>query len=179
MKTPSREFELVNDWPRSWTRLIGSAIQERRKQLGMSAEDLSAACRKRGLEIQRPVLSNLENGRRQGVTVHQLVVIAAALRTSPLALLFPQQPEPIEYQPGQLMSWEQCMISFTGDEQIIREPTPEEFETLGGALAAALEKELARQRRKAREAEDVPAPWDAVSQAISAMWFKGAGKDER
>ena len=132
----------LGDWPRSWTRVVGAAIRGRRNQLGMSAEDLSEACGRRGLEIQRAVLSNLENGRREGITVHQLVIIAAALHVPPLALLFPSGSELIECWPGQRMSWDQCMVSFAGDEQLIRAPRREDFKSLGVAVAELFQQEI-------------------------------------
>ena len=127
---------------------MGKAIQQRRKQLGMSAEDLSGACSQLGLEIARPVLSNLENGRREGIPVHQLVVIAAALRVPPLALLFPERAELIEHMPGQVLSWDACMTLFTGDKQIVRQPTDDEFEALGAAMAKAMQREMSEQRQR-------------------------------
>jgi transcriptional regulator with XRE-family HTH domain len=55
----------------------------------MSAQQLAERCEQLGLSIPRPVLSNLENGRRESVTLAELLVLAAALDVSPIALIVP------------------------------------------------------------------------------------------
>jgi len=78
-----------NDWPTTWTAIIGATVKARRKELGWTARELSERCAEVGHKIPRSVIANLENGRREGIPVHQLAVLARALVTSPVELLFP------------------------------------------------------------------------------------------
>lgn len=67
----------------------------------MSAQRLSEACGELGLSIPRSVLANLESGRRETVSVAELLVLAAALEVPPLQLLFPVgYAEEVEPLPG-------------------------------------------------------------------------------
>lgn len=76
-------------WPRAWTREIGAAVQLHRKRQGLSAEALSARCSDVGYPIPRNTIANLENGRKEGVPVHEVMVLAMALNVAPIDLLFP------------------------------------------------------------------------------------------
>jgi transcriptional regulator with XRE-family HTH domain len=62
-------------------------VKARRRELGMSAEDLSRTCTAQGFPVKRSTLANLETGRRQDLSVGELVAFARALKTTPLALL--------------------------------------------------------------------------------------------
>jgi len=55
----------------------------------MSVQQLSDAIARLGVTIERPVLSNLLNGRRNTVSVAEWLLLAAALQVPPLLLLFP------------------------------------------------------------------------------------------
>lgn len=55
----------------------------------MSAQQLADECKKLGMPIQRSVIANFENGRRANVSVAELLVFAAALKVSPMELVFP------------------------------------------------------------------------------------------
>lgn len=78
----------------------------------MSIQQLSNEVERLGLPIDRPVLSNLENGRRHTVSVPELMVLAAALRVPPLLLAFPlghtaaAEPLPdVTVSPWQALNW--------------------------------------------------------------------------
>ncbi len=55
----------------------------------MSTQRLADAVADLGMEIKRPVLSNLENERRGTVSVAEVLVLAAALEITPSLLIFP------------------------------------------------------------------------------------------
>lgn len=99
------------DWPQGWTNEVGRAIARARKAQGMSAEAVSARTVELGHPIQRAVLSNIENGRRPSIAVHEVAVIAEAIGVLPITLLFPRaldraHPQGVEYLPGQhVVSW--------------------------------------------------------------------------
>jgi transcriptional regulator with XRE-family HTH domain len=81
---------------------IGRRIAQRRTALHMSAQQLAARCAELGMpEITRPVLVKLEHGRREAVSTAELAVLAAALDTAPILLLYPVgQADSAEYLPG-------------------------------------------------------------------------------
>ena len=77
----------------------------------MSAQQLSDRCAALGLPIARAVIANLESGRRTGLTVAELLVLAAALDVSPLSLLFRLgSAESVEALPGrEVPAWQALM----------------------------------------------------------------------
>lgn len=79
------------DWSARLIGAIAEEIRHRRRQRGMSAQQLADACTGLGLPMARSVLANLENGRRAALGVDELIVLARALGVSPLALLFPAE----------------------------------------------------------------------------------------
>ena len=54
-----------------------------------SAQWLADRTKELGYEVSRSVISDLENGRRRYVTTAELVILAAALNTSPVVLIYP------------------------------------------------------------------------------------------
>lgn len=77
--------------PRDWAeeQAYNVALEIRRLRGKLSAQKLSDRTKKLGHEVTRAVLSDLENGRRRHVTVAELTVLARALNTTPVALLYP------------------------------------------------------------------------------------------
>lgn len=76
-------------WPARLTVAVAAEIQRHRKRRGWSAQKLSDECAAGGLQMPRSTLADLENGRRAGLSVAELLVIARALDVPPLLLLFP------------------------------------------------------------------------------------------
>ena len=81
----------------------------------MSAQQLSDACGKIGLDISRSTLADLENGRRVTFTVAELLVIAAALEIPPLRLIVPLDREKVELLPGDETNPWVAMQRFTSE----------------------------------------------------------------
>jgi transcriptional regulator with XRE-family HTH domain len=79
--------------PEAWgprlTRSIAAEIKVRRKALGWSAQELSDAMGKLGVDFPRSTLADLESGRRNQVSVAELLAIAAALNVPPVLLISP------------------------------------------------------------------------------------------
>lgn len=82
------------NWPKSLTAVIASQVQRTRGERGMSAQQLADATAALGHPLPRSVIANLESGRRETVSVAELLVIARALRVPPLVLVFPIGSEP-------------------------------------------------------------------------------------
>ena len=60
-----------------------------RKEQGMSAQKLSDRTGELGQTVSRTTVADIENGRRKYVTVAELLLLAAALNTTPVALVYP------------------------------------------------------------------------------------------
>ncbi|MBN7402838.1 helix-turn-helix transcriptional regulator [Mycobacteroides abscessus subsp. abscessus] len=96
-----------------WGVTIGKAIEAARKKAGLSAVQLSASCAEYGTPVHRVAISKIETGDRD-VTLPELVAIAAALETPPLALLFPDVLVPIQLFPGLEVVGTEALGWFSG-----------------------------------------------------------------
>ncbi|WP_335970934.1 helix-turn-helix domain-containing protein [Streptomyces sp. CA2R106] len=79
----------VAEWHVQVAATVAAEVRRRRKELGMSAQDLADACEEIGYPIPRNVLANMESGRRTMIPVPDVMVLAEALHTHPICLLFP------------------------------------------------------------------------------------------
>lgn len=103
-RRPARDA-VPGGWQARLTRIIAGEVRRYRLLREMSAQDLADRCEELGLSIPRPVLSNLENGRRDSITVAELLVLAAALEISPMMLAIPLgRQEEMEVLPGRSAS---------------------------------------------------------------------------
>jgi transcriptional regulator with XRE-family HTH domain len=96
---------MSQDWHSRLTAGIAAEVRRYRKARKMSVQSLADRCEELGYPIPRPVLSNLETGRRESITVAELLVLSAALDVPPVLLGIPLgAPEEIEILPGQPVS---------------------------------------------------------------------------
>lgn len=91
----------------------------RAERLRLTAQQLADRVAEIGGALSRQAISKIENGNR-GVSVNELVVLAKALGTSPLMLLFPEGTHsgPVELLPGQVFDIWQAALLFTGEAHI-------------------------------------------------------------
>jgi transcriptional regulator with XRE-family HTH domain len=102
------------EWPAELSRRIGAAIRATRDAQNISAVRLAARTADLGYSIHRVAISKLESGERS-ITVPELITLAAALNTVPLALLLPSTvDETIEILPGDEMPGAAAIGWFTG-----------------------------------------------------------------
>ncbi|MBL8927063.1 MAG: helix-turn-helix transcriptional regulator [Pseudonocardia sp.] len=88
-------------WPQNVVDVIAAEVRRHRTRLKMSAQRLSDRCEELGYPVARNTISNLENGRKETLTVTELAVIAAALRVPLLLLMYPVgQVGRVEALPG-------------------------------------------------------------------------------
>lgn len=80
---------VVNTWEVEQARRIGAEVKRLRGQLMRPAQWLAGETERLGLKMTRQAITDLENGRRRYVTTAELTVLAAALNTSPVALVYP------------------------------------------------------------------------------------------
>lgn len=76
--------------PESPTQVVARRVAELRARRGISAQKLADRCAEYGMpELNRSVITNLENNRRQQVSVDEVLALALALGVAPLHLLIP------------------------------------------------------------------------------------------
>jgi transcriptional regulator with XRE-family HTH domain len=85
-----------------------------RRAKGLSAQQLADATLPLGFPIPRNTITNLENGRKESVSVQVITILARALGVPPIALLFDSESMQCEVFPGQLGSGFQAREWFVG-----------------------------------------------------------------
>jgi transcriptional regulator with XRE-family HTH domain len=118
---------VVTTQDQNWTEALHQRIAEAVKvaRLGrLTAQQLADETERLGYPITRSQIANYESGRKQSLDVAELLVLAAALRVPPVALLFPNLPDgDVEVLPGQVMSSGEAMRWFTGETDPIEPPS--------------------------------------------------------
>lgn len=95
-------------WQERLTGVIAAEVRRERVKRKLSTQQLADRCDRLGFPIPRSVLANLENGRREAVSVAELLVLAAALEVAPGLLVNPLGHQATtEVLPGrELPAWE-------------------------------------------------------------------------
>lgn len=98
---------------------IGRRIKELRRRRGVTAEGLAELVSATGLRCDRWTVTKLETGRRQNVTIVELLAFARVLDVAPINLLIPPTDEgtfyvtPVEsVPPSEARAW------LRGDEPL-------------------------------------------------------------
>lgn len=100
-------------WSLELVRHTAAAVKAIRTSKGLTAAELSERT-VIGKQISRAVISDLETGRKQTLDISELLTLAAALRVSPLRLLFPNVLEEVEILPGMTMAGTSALDWFVG-----------------------------------------------------------------
>ncbi|MBT2398428.1 helix-turn-helix transcriptional regulator [Streptomyces sp. ISL-100] len=104
-------------WEDQVTATVAGEVRRRRKELRMSAQDLADRCADLGHPIPRNVIANMESGRRSTLPLVDVMVLAMALDTHPVCLIYPVgyvghvQQQPLE---APRPTWD-AMQWFTGE----------------------------------------------------------------
>ena len=77
------------DAPTSSTAAIAERVRSLRISRGWSARQLAEECQERGLDLSREAIAWLETGRRQAISVDELMTFARVLDVAPVHLLVP------------------------------------------------------------------------------------------
>jgi len=102
------------DWDEAVQEQVARAVKTARGS--RSAQEIADETARLGYPISRSQIANLESGRKQGIDVAELLILAAALRVPPVALLFPDLPDgEIEALPGVVESSAAALFRFTGE----------------------------------------------------------------
>ncbi|MFC5245925.1 helix-turn-helix domain-containing protein [Streptomyces nigrescens] len=79
----------VLEWVDQVMATVADEVRRRRKELGWSAKDLADKCEEIGHPIPRNVIANMESGRRSNLPLVDVMVLAKALNTPPICLIYP------------------------------------------------------------------------------------------
>ncbi|MGW3495870.1 helix-turn-helix domain-containing protein [Streptomyces sp. NPDC001020] len=79
----------VLEWVDQVMATVAGEVRRRRKELGWSAQDLADKCDEIGHPIPRNVIANMESGRRSNLPLVDVMVLAEALNTPPICLIYP------------------------------------------------------------------------------------------
>lgn len=109
--------QYAKDWQLDWSARIGKAVQDRRKELGVTASDLALRTKQLSYPMTRSTIARIENNHRLGkMDVAELAVLAAALGIPPVMLLFPDIPTaPSRYLPNAHADALHAQRWFTGE----------------------------------------------------------------
>lgn len=112
--------EDIPEWVDRINANVAGEVRRRRKELGWSAQDLADRCEELGHHIPRNVLANMESGRRASLPLVDVIVLAAALETYPVCLIFPvgyvDQTQELPFH--DLVSTWDALRRFTGEEEV-------------------------------------------------------------
>ncbi|MCG2623026.1 helix-turn-helix domain-containing protein [Arthrobacter sp. I2-34] len=132
---------------------VGRRIAAFRKREGLSAQELAE-----DTGMSRSVIANIENGRRDDLTVTELLAISRALRVPPVAILFdvtkPMSPVP---------------ASNTGEEQVLRPRAIDVIDWVAG-LDAPSQWSDDRASMEAELAENGPAVMPMTGMILEATY---------
>lgn len=162
---------------------VAGEVRRRRKEMGWSAQDLADRCEQLGHPIPRNVIANMESGRRANLPLVDVMVLAAALETYPVCLIFPvgyvEETQELPFQ-RLIPTWD-ALRHFTGEEEVPMYdaglvPDFEHHASLVQTALAALEEEgqarfaakTATSRAQQEEAERKRTKY--ADQAISAKY---------
>lgn len=120
-----------DDWQERFTRFIAGEVRRHRQAQKMSAQQLADRCEELGLEMPRSVIANLENGRRESVSVAELLILATALDVAPVLLTAPLGYEPkTEILPGRFLRTWDAVLWQSGETRLPSDPSVEETDWL-------------------------------------------------
>ncbi|MEV7288330.1 helix-turn-helix transcriptional regulator [Streptomyces sp. NPDC093252] len=83
------ETDDIPEWADRVNATVAREVRRRRKEMRWSAQDLADACERLGHPIPRNVIANMESGRRAHLPLADVMILAAALRTYPICLIYP------------------------------------------------------------------------------------------
>lgn len=112
------------DWAAHLAAGIGKRVSHLRGLRKVSAQQLADRCAELGLpSLSRIVITKLENGRREAVSIAELLVLARALDTAPVLLAFPLGgQQETEVLPGQQLSTWDAVLWFSGQALLSETP---------------------------------------------------------
>jgi transcriptional regulator with XRE-family HTH domain len=111
----------INESAKAWqvdlAQRVGRAVQGRRKELKLTAQQLAERTDKLGYPVTRVAISKIESGQRAGkLDLAELIVLGEALGVPPVALIYPDLPDgAVEMLPGYNTSSAGAALWFSGE----------------------------------------------------------------
>lgn len=91
----------TQSWDEALLARTAEEIRRLRKQQGLSAQKVADRTGELGQTVSRTTVADIENGRRKYISVAELLLLAAALNTTPAALVYPgPYTDEVEVLPG-------------------------------------------------------------------------------
>jgi transcriptional regulator with XRE-family HTH domain len=157
---PEEDEDDVPEWHDHVTATVAAEVRRRRRELRMSAQELADKCEEIGYRIPRNVIANMESGRRAVLPLVDVVVLAKALDTNPICLIYPVgyvaevQQLPLEHRTTPLDAMEWFIAedpSYMSDHHML-DSHLEHAQALAEALSALEDED--QHRQAAAEASD-------------------------
>jgi len=83
----------AKDWELEWAGQIGKAVQVRRKELGLTAQQLADRTKELGYPMTRSTIARIEGNHRAGkMDIAEVATLGMALGIPPVVLLYPGLP---------------------------------------------------------------------------------------
>lgn len=106
-----------------------------RKRRGLTAQDLADATERFGHPLSRNTIASLESGRKELLSVQELVTVARALEVAPIALLYPVDAEAtvtVPADPPTVVPGLRAAQWFTGEHTTAPDVTDQNIGAYGG-----------------------------------------------
>ncbi len=95
--------ETTGTWEPTPTQVVAQRVRELRTRHGWSAQALADRCADAGMpHLVRDVLANLEAGRRESVTIDEVMVLAYVLDVAPVDLIVPPNTDVEHHKHGRV-----------------------------------------------------------------------------
>lgn len=165
---------MPENWEKATTRRIGRQVQKSRKERKMTAQDLADRTAELGHPIGRATITDIDLGRRQSVTVAELLILAAALEISPVALLYEDQfaDGAVEVLPGTTTTAAQAALWAAGEIPLGYSQAAHELAVLSHSLVPADQPKNALDLVRERHDYDVAAPLLHTEARLSKVPFE-------
>lgn len=111
-------------WEEALSKRVGETVQRLRKELGLTAVQLSDRTRQLRYPISRVAITKIETNKRAGkLDVAEWLVLAYALDVPPGALLYPDLPDgTVEVLPGWVLPSWVALLSLDGEAKGVNDP---------------------------------------------------------
>ena len=115
-------------WSEAQVLRVAAQMQAIRKDLGLTAAQLSDRTEQFGKRISRAVISDLETGRKKSLELADVIILAAALDVPPIQMIYPGLPDgDVEVWPGVDVRSFDAVQWFSGERGLGRNGLPNWF----------------------------------------------------
>lgn len=163
---------MKQDWEQELTNRVGRQLVKSRGK--RSAQWLADRTAELGHPIGRATISQFENGNRKSISVAELLVFAAALEISPVALLYEDRfaDGTVEVLPGVATTAAHAALWTTGEVPLDYDQAAHELAVLSSSLIPIDEPRNALDLVRERHEYDVAAPMLHAEARLSKVPFE-------